>query len=83
MLKKANRAVVLLTEPLTRRRILEEAKPEVKVARLIEKAYWEAWDRRSDCVYLTLEASQTVDGERKHYILPVAWFKIQEARDDA
>lgn len=82
-MRKVSRAIVVLKEPSTRRQLAEYARPSVNLERIIEEAYWRAWDQRSDCVYITLKHSMTKDGEAKHFILPLPWFDVVEGRDDA
>ena len=82
-MKKANRAAVILTEQSTLREIRSVIKPRVKLARIFEKAYWAAWDKGSDCVYVSLKKAETVDGEARLFILPMPWFTVQEVSDDA
>ena len=82
-MKKANRAAVILMERATLRELRSAIKSSVNLTRVLERAYWTAWDKGSDCVYLSLEKTETEDGEPRHYILPITWFTVQEVRDDA
>lgn len=82
-MQKASRAIVILKDPTYRRVLAEAIKPGVRLGAIIERAYWDAWDRGADSVYIYLHRHETRDGERRHFVVPFHRFDVVEGRDDA